>query len=244
MKLRQVVLFTACLAITAAIASAQSAVGHWEGAVEIQEKELSMTVDLAKNSKGDWIGSISIPLGGLIDLPLNAISFQESTLRFQIVGIPDPPSFEGKLSADGYALEGTATSDKGTAPFRLVRKGVANVKIPPPSTPLSKEFEGSWEGALVIPDGRKFRAILKLTRGDGGIAVGKMISVDEGGRESPITTITQKEKHLEFEIRTSRGRFTGVLNEDGQIVGEYALPAMKLPLVFKPQAKASVPNRP
>ncbi len=34
---------------------------HWEGAVQTPERELRINLDVAKNSKGEWTGSFSIP---------------------------------------------------------------------------------------------------------------------------------------------------------------------------------------
>ena len=45
--------------------SAQPA-GHWQGKIQIPDHELGVTVDLAKNSKGTWIGSMSVT--GLISI--------------------------------------------------------------------------------------------------------------------------------------------------------------------------------
>lgn len=192
---------------------------------------MGITVDLAKNPAGEWIGSVSGPDGGIVDAPLMQISVDGNAVRFKM-GIAHD-SFEGKLSDDGSVMSGTATSDEGAAPFNLKRSGVANVKLPPSSTPLSKDFEGAWAGTLEVP-GKQLRAILKLTRGSGGVAVGTLISLDEGGQEYPITTITQKDKQVEFEIRLIRAKYAGTLDASGaQIAGEYTQGGLTLPLVFK-----------
>src|SRR5262245_54770264 len=51
------------LALFAAAGQPQTdskASGHWEGTVQMPNRPLSVTVDLEKNSKGVWIGSMSI----------------------------------------------------------------------------------------------------------------------------------------------------------------------------------------
>jgi hypothetical protein len=233
------ILLTAALAVTNLGAFAQPAPGlaaHWEGEIQIPERELHISLDLAKNSKGEWTGSFSIPSMDIIDAPLTGISVKDISVRFGL-GLSST-SFDGTLSQDSTGLAGTATSEKGPAPFQLKRNGEANVKLPPPSTPLSKDFEGAWEGTLDIPGG-PLRAVLKLARGSDGTATGTLISVDQGGQEFPITTITQKEKQLQFEIRVIRAKYTGTLDDSGaEIAGEYALPNLNLPLVFKRPAAA------
>jgi len=213
---------------------------HWEGEIQAPDHELRITLDLAKNPRGKWIGSVSIPDANLTDLPLIGVSVVDTSIRFGLD--VSHASFEGKLSEDGSELAGTAKSDRGPAPFHLKRSGEANVKVAPASTALSKEFEGSWEGTLDAP-GRQLRAVLKLARASDGIATGTLTSVDEGGQEFPITTITQKDKQLQFEVRVFNGKYTGVLNDSGaEIAGEYTLPGLTLPLVFKrPTAEIKKP---
>jgi len=206
---------------------------HWEGAIQMPEKEMRIEIDLAKNSRGVWTGSFSIPAAKIVDAPLIGISVKDTTVRFGL-GV-SKTLFEGKLSEDGNGLEGRATSDAGSASFQLKRSGEASVKSPAPSTGLSKEFEGNWEATLDAPGG-PLRAILKLAQASDGVATGTLISVDEGGQEFPITTITQNGKQLQLEIRVIRAKYSGSLNGGGEIAGEYAVPGLNLPLVFKRQA--------
>jgi hypothetical protein len=231
MKLvRRLVLLTAVFALTNLSVFAQPTsklAAHWEGAIQTPERELHITLDVAKNSKGEWTGSFSIPSMDVIDAPLTGISVKDTSVRFGL-GLSST-SFDGTLSEDGVGLSGTATSEKGSAPFQLKRNGEASVKLPPPSTPLSKDFEGAWEGTLDAPGG-PLRAVLKLARASDRTAMGTLISVDQGGQEFPITTITQKEKQLQFEIRVIKAKYTGMLNDSGtEISDEYALQSLNLP---------------
>lgn len=141
-------------------------------------------------------------------------------MAFSIAGLA--LTFEGKLSPDGNGVSGTSTSEKGSVPFELKRNGEASLKMPAPSTPLSKEFEGSWEGTLEAPDGGKLRAVVKLARASDGTGTGSLVSLDE------------KDKQLQFEIRVINAKYNGLLNDAGaEIAGEYAIQGLKLPLVLK-----------
>src|SRR5580704_1715412 len=77
---------------------------HWDGAIQLQDHLMGITVDLAKNPAGEWIGSVSVPDGGIVDAPLMQISVDGNAVRFKIGMAHD--SFEGKLSDDGSALAG------------------------------------------------------------------------------------------------------------------------------------------
>ena len=86
----------------------------------------------------------------------------------------------------------------------LARTGDADVKLPPASSPLSKEFEGAWEGA-VVTDGSTRRIVLKLSAAPDGTAKGLLISVDKGNLEIPVTTVTLKGNQLELDVRVVGG---------------------------------------
>ena len=121
--------------------------GHWEGKIQIPEHEIGVTVDLDRSAKGAWIGSISVNGSTSIDVPLSGVAVDGAAVRFSAT-LPRPASFEGHLSADGTSLSGNASNADGQVPFQLTRTGEAHVKVPASSSPLSKEFEGSWEGAI------------------------------------------------------------------------------------------------
>ncbi|MBZ5583910.1 MAG: hypothetical protein LAQ30_17200 [Acidobacteriia bacterium] len=224
------------LAGVCALLSAQPAprgAGHWEGVLKAPNQDVALTVDLAKNQKGEWIGTLSMPAQGAQDIPLSDINVQQETVHFAMLKAPGAPVLEGKLSADGNAITGAFAASGQSIPFELRRTGEASIKTPPPSTPLSKEFEGNWEGALEA-GGQQLRLLLKLSRAADGIATGSVTGIDQGNVEIPIGTITQKDKSLQFEIHAINGSYAGTLSNDGtQITGAWTQAGNSAPLVFK-----------
>ena len=206
--------------------------GHWEGAVQTPNGDMVMMVDLAKNSAGVWIGSMSLPAGNVIDVPLTKVSVENNTVRFAMAEMPGAPSFEGKLSADGNDFSGTATAPNGAAPFQVKRKGDANVKLPPASSALSKDFEGNWEGAIEA-GGNRLRIVMKLSRAADGSATGTMVSVDQGNQEIPISTIKVNDKQLQLDVRAVGGTYSGTLGANGEIDGTWTQGPGSLPLHLK-----------
>ena len=63
-----------------------------------------------------------------------------------------------------------------------------------------------------------------------------LVSVDQGGVEIPIASITQTLSHLAFAITLINASYAGDL-KDGQIVGTWTQGPGSWPLVFKRPAK-------
>lgn len=216
--------------------AATGAAGHWEGKIQIPDHELSFVVDLDKGSKGEWIGSLSITGTASVDVPLIKIVVSATDVQFA-ANLPGETSFSGTLSADAASLSGKAANAEGAVPFQLARTGDASVKVPPPSSLLSKDFEGTWEGSLES-DGKVRRIVLKLSPAPDGTATATLVSVDKGNLEIPVTTVTLRDRQLELDVRAAGGTYRGTLGAGGNIAGEWSEKTSRLPLTFKRSATA------
>lgn len=208
--------------------------GHWKGKIAIPEHELPITVDLAQNAKGVWIGSISVTGSTAVDVPMSSVTVEDAAVKFT-AGLPEQASFDGRLSDDGSSLAGNAASSAGEAPFQLARDGEAKVSVPPPSSKLTKEFEGSWE-ATIDSGGQTRKVSIKLSPAADGTAT----AVLSGRQQIPVTTVTIKDKELQMEARAVSGTFHGTLGTGGEITGEWTERSNHIPLTFKrvsPDAK-------
>lgn len=213
--------------------SATSPAGHWEGAIDVPGQALAIEVDLASKD-GAWMGTITIPAQNLKGFPLSDITVAGTAVGFAMKGVAGEPRFAGTLSAEGKVIAGDFTQGGGTLRFNLAWKGDPKFEEPTKSTEITKDLEGSWEGALDV-QGNVLRLVLKLANHPGG-ATGVLVSVDQGGAEIPITSITQTESHLAFAISLINASYAGDL-KDGQIVGTWTQGPGSWPLVFKRQAK-------
>jgi hypothetical protein len=211
---------------------AVSAAGHWEGTIQTPAQPIDLSADLARNAAGVWIGSLSIPMANAIGLPLSEITVEGNAVRFVISDFPGKPAFEGKLSADASDMTGTATNPNGVTAFKLQRKGEAKVNLPAPSSAMSADFEGTWNGTIDA-GGATLHLVLKLARAANGSAMGSMISVDQGGQEIPLSTVTIQQKQLQFEIRAAGAKFSGTLGANGELAGTFSQGPANLPLTFK-----------
>ena len=189
-----------------------------------------MEVDLAAKGPGAWTGTITIPVQNLRAFPPSSIEAQGNAVSFAMKGIPGDPAFKGRLSDDGAILSGDLTQGEARLPFQLKRTGEAIIAVAAKSTPVAKELEGSWEGSLNA-GGTVLRLKLKLENRPEGGATGSVVSVDQGGVEIAITTVTQEAQRLKLELPTIAASFSGEL-KDGRLVGDWTQGAGTLPLAF------------
>jgi hypothetical protein len=230
-KLLSTILMIAFVVVPLALAQGKPAgSGHWEGTIQLPDRELKVAVDLAQNDKGEWIADMDIPEQNAKDVPLSKIVVKDASVSFALEGIPGDPSFTGQLSTDGKTLRGDFTQGGGS--FAMVLKWVSepDVKLPAKSTAIAKEFEGTWEGTLSAPNGQQLRLRLKLASGASG-ATGVLNSLDQGGQDIPINTITQKDAHIKLEVKLVNGFYEGDLKAD-ELSGTWNQ-GMPLPLTFK-----------
>ena len=225
-----VVLFLGGL-VVAQTTSAQtpSASGHWTGVLDTPAQPLDVEVDLKPDTPPGWVGTISIPAQNLKAFPLSSIEVQGTSVSFVMANVPGTPTFKGTLAADGATLSGDFSQGGGSIPFRMTRKGDAVFTAPAKSTVITKELEGTWNGSLDV-GGKTLRLTLKLANGPDA-ATGTMVSVDQGGVEIPITTITQAGSNLTLELPMIAGSFSGDL-KDGKLVGTWKQGPGSLPLEF------------
>lgn len=210
------------------------AAGHWVGTIQTPGPALDVEVDLVAKGADAYDGAISIPAQGAKGIPLTAISVKGTAVAFAIRGVPGEPRFTGTLSSDGKSIAGDFNQAGATMPFTLAWKGEGKIEKPAKSTPITKELEGPWEGALDV-EGKVLRLALKLANGpDGGS--GTLVSLDQGDAEIPVATITQAGSKVKLLVTMVNGSFDGELKGD-QLAGTWTQGQLSLPLVFKRTAK-------
>ena len=149
---------------------------------------------------------------------------------FTMKGVPGDPQFAGSVSKDGKSIGGDFSQGGATLPFTLAWKGEAIRQDRLKSTPVTKDFEGSWEGALDV-NGTVLRLRLTFSNAEGG-STGTLVSVDQGGAEVSISSITQTASHLQLNVGAIGATYEGDL-EHGQVTGTWRQGPASLPLVLK-----------
>jgi hypothetical protein len=174
-----------------------------------------------------------MPTQGAKDIPLSAITVQADAVHFRMFDAAESPVFDGKIAAGGATISGQLTGSGESTGFELKRTGEAVIQSPRASTALSNDFVGTWEGLLGDGD-RQLHLELRLSVAADGTGAGTLKSMGNASPQIPITTITQKENRLEFEIRAIGGSYSGALGEGGsEISGNWTQAGAATPLVFQ-----------
>lgn len=201
--------------------------GHWKGSVEIPGQTLPVEFDLAKDAKGQFVGTITGT--DMKNLPLTKIAVSGRSVTLQA---SSEQPYKGELSADGRTMTGTVNLSGYSLPLELTRAGDARIEPPPTSAPIGKELEGSWEGTLNAGRG-PLRIILTMANQPGGRATGHIVSVDEGGLKVPIV-ITQNGPSVSYVATALPSSWAGMLSADGnELAGTFTQGPASLPLNFR-----------
>ena len=203
--------------------------GHWVGTLEAGAS-LGVEVDLARQGADGWRGTFSVPAQGQKGIPLSDLTVKDKTVEFAIKGGMGDPRFKGELSADGKTITGTFSQGGGSLPLTLAWKGEPQFEAPVKNAAVSKALLGTWEGTLDVK-GTTLRLVLTFANGPDG-ATGKLVSVDQGNIEIPVTTITEEGTHVKLTVTMVSGGFEGDL-KGGELAGTWTQGPGSLPLVFK-----------
>ena len=219
------------LTAPAALAQTPDPSGHWVGSIQILGREVAFAIDLARTAAGEMTGAISVD--DAAGVPLASITVAGRSIAFY--SRSDQP-LTGTLSEDGASISGDATLSGYSLSFTMKRTGDARLSPPPMSDAVSRELEGTWHGTLQA-NGLTLRAMLTLTNQPGGKAIGRVVSVDEGGLTLPVVVV-QHGSRVEFEQKGVPGSYSGELNAGGtELTGTFTQGGMSIPLTFTRAAR-------
>jgi hypothetical protein len=217
--------------LSARVARAQDPSGHWVGSIQIPGREVAFAIDLARTAGGEMAGAISVDDAD--GVPLASVTVKGRSIAFY--SRSDQP-LTGTLSEDGARISGDATLSGYSLPFAMKRTGDARLLPPPLSDAVSRDLEGTWHGTLQA-NGLTLHALLTLTNQPGGKAIGRVVSVDEGGLTLPVVVV-QRGSRVEFEQKGVPGSYSGELNAGGtELTGTFTQRGVSIPLTFTRAAR-------
>jgi hypothetical protein len=229
-----------CASLAAAFAQTGPAgpagpAGHWEGAIQLPDRDMQIAVDLAKDDKG-WIGAFSQTTQNVGNVALADIKVDDKSVKFRIaVGGGNAPDFDCTLESP-TAMRCTLTTPGGSVTSAMKRTGEAKVELPKSSPAVTAELEGNWEGTIETPNG-SLRLVVHFANQADKTVKATMDSLDQNSMGLPLTDVVQKGSAVEFQLRLVNGGYKGTLNKEAtQMAGEWSQGGGSLPLTLKKSA--------
>jgi len=209
-----------------------SPAGHWEGTFKAENREIGLSLDLAKNEKGEWIASMGVPSENAIGLVVKDLAVSGKSVKFMAVELM-MSICDLTLRPDGK-LAGTITGQRGgQLPIELQRTGDAKVALPNASPAVSKELEGDWEGTLPMPNGGFQLAIHFRNQADKTVTATIDI-LNRGTMDMPINDVRQTGRKVEFGLKIAQSSFQGMLSPEGtELTGQWTHEADSMPVTLR-----------
>ena len=206
--------------------------GHWEGTLKVDNRQVGLSLDLAKNEKAEWIASMGMPSENATGLVVKDLAVSGKSVKFMAVELM-MSICDLTFTADGK-LAGTITNPRGgPLPVEFKRTGEAKVVLPNTSPAVSKELEGDWEGTLPMPNGGFQLAVHFKNRADKTVAATIDI-LNRGTMGMPINDVRQTGQKVEFGLKIAQSSFQGNLNKEGtELTGQWTHDADSLPLTLR-----------
>jgi hypothetical protein len=205
--------------------------GHWEGSFTVNNREIGISLDLAKNAKSEWIASMGLPSGNATGLVVMDVVVNGNSVKFVGVELM-MAKFDLTLGPDGR-MTGTLTNGQNSTPIDFKRTGEARVELIPASPAVSKELEGDWEGSLQTP-GPAFRMVFHFkNRADNTVAA-TIDTPDSGAMGLPLNNVKQTGQKVEFGLKIAQSAFQGALNPEGtELAGQFTNEQGSMPLTLR-----------
>jgi len=215
--------------------AAPSVAGRWQGVVQIPGLPLHATIDLDQDRSGAWTGSIVVPELAIKNVALTDITPHDDTLTFAIKGVlagqgEPPATFAVRLDGSD-AMSGTFTQAGNHAPFALRRTGAAQVDLPPRSTPVAKEMEGTWVGDHELMGYTRHVTMTFANHGTDPATVDWVV-VGRKVNKLPVDLVQRDGDFVRIESHAFGINFEGRLH-GGELDGTYEQGPMEAPLVLK-----------
>jgi len=193
--------------------------GHWEGSLTVNNREVGVSLDLAKNAKSEWIASMGLPPEQATGLVVMNVAVNGKSVKFVAVEL-QMATFDLTLGPDGR-MKGTMSapqgpmSTQGPMPVELKRTGEAKVELIPASPAVSKELEGDWEGSLQGPDGALHPLVFHFKNLPDKTVAATMDNPERNFMAMPLNNVKQTGQKVEFGLKIAGGSFQGSLNKEG-----------------------------
>jgi hypothetical protein len=224
-------LLTAALCLIAAplLAQPPDLAGHWEGSLQTPAMEIPFAIDVARNARGQLVGTVNLPAEHIKGLPLLKVAIDGASVSFYARA--DQP-LAGTLSADGQTLTGDYFAGGATMPFSMTRSGEAHVEPPTASAAVTPDLEGTWTG-VIRANGLELHVELQIANTGNGEATAHLVNLDQGGLRLPVV-VAQDHSTVTLTSTVVASGFTGSLNAaSGELTGTFTQGSQSVPVTFR-----------
>ncbi len=216
--------------------------GYWGGSFEaFPGMILNMGLKIGRLPDGTFSAHLDIFDQGALSIPATKVSYAKpaATMEWQLF----QSSFEAALSEDGQSLSGEWKQRGRGAKLTFKRLAKPATAIPEglsfePDKRGEEDLRGYWKGTLDV-QGQVLRLKIRIGRAEDSSYAGSMISVDQGGREFPWSSIAKKDGKVRLELKMLGAVFSGAINKAGtEIDGNWEQGPNPLPLKLERSTKA------
>lgn len=213
---------------TPASAHLQAVEGTYTGTLQAGEAQLHLVLHLSKSSDSSYHASLDSLDQGVMAIEASSVSISGGTLKLEVTSVG--ARFEGKISADHQAIDGTWSQGSASLPLLFHRQSAnATRKLTDAVSPV----EGLWQGAIET-HGMRLRLQLHVSHDGEGQLVAALDSLDQSVNGLPAIHVAQKDSAFHFEIPALAGVYEGTLNPAKNVLtGDWSQTGAEVKLVFK-----------
>lgn len=173
-----------------------AAAGRWAGHISLPGGRLEVSITLATDAAGAWMGTADIPAQGARGLPLADISVDGRSVSFRLAVGQGDPTFTGTLSDDGAGIAGTFTQAGASLPFELTRTDAVAAAPTPIASMLGDPYDletptGTLRGTLLLPDQPGPHPVALLIAGSGPTDRDGNSGMMPGGRNDSLALLAE-----------------------------------------------------
>jgi hypothetical protein len=218
----------AALLLAAALAAQTGPAGHWEGTINVNGRDIPLTLDLARNDKAEWIASMGAQ--GNSGLVVKDLVVEGNSLKFMAVELRMAQA--ALMFADGK-LSGTLTASGDSLPVEFKRAGDAKVELTPASPEVSKDLEGDWVGTVKTP-GPEIEISLHFKNQPDHTVRATIDIPMQNAVGMPLDNVKQSGEKLEFGLKIARASFRGTLDKErGELKGQFGQADQQMDVLLK-----------
>ena len=221
--------------------------GFWLGTLQAGQLSLRLLLNVTKGDDGAYHVTADSVDQGVKGIPVSTFEVKDQSVQFKLAGLG--ASFQGEFKSKGTEMAGSW--EQGGQSLPVVFRKTAHPPTLAAALPAEayaprsgSDLQGYWKGTLAVP-GAKLRLAIKLAESPDGSYRGTLDSIDQGGRDLPMTAVRYTKPAVRLELDGIGGLFEGTLSGDGkEIGGDWTQGGRTTPLVFRqgePETETGLP---